>query len=170
MFRGQEIWAEQLVMRRVKLAKSLRGDDTAKLLGAGAPKGLPPNQLTVDMEACALNRFYLEYAYTAGTFPFLYLVAPLYEQSSTPTCLHNAVRAVSLATTAKHLRRYEMMDRAQRYYGKALKDLAATLGKVELAKHDGVLLALCLLCLYEVGQRSVHLSRSIDRIISHTTY
>lgn len=141
-----------VVMRRVQQAKSLRGEYDMDTLGTLAIMRPPPKQLTVDMETCALNRFYLEYAYTAGTFPFLYLVAPLYEQSSTPACLRSAVRAVSLATTAKHLRRYEMMERARSYYGTALKDLATALNKAEVAKHDGVLIALCLLCLYEVSE------------------
>ncbi|KAF1972331.1 hypothetical protein BU23DRAFT_599657 [Bimuria novae-zelandiae CBS 107.79] len=151
IFRRQEDWAERLVVRRVKQAKLLRGDpDAAQHLPVPpGPKNPLPNQLTNDMEACALNRFYLEFAYTAGTCPFLYLVAPLYEDASTPACLHKAVRAVSLATTARQLRRHEMMDRAQQYYGNALNSLAVALNDLTIARHDGVLLALCLLSLYE---------------------
>ena len=152
MFRRQEAWAEQMVARRVNQTKRLRGDVEAKATVALTSIRLPSNQVNLDMEACAVHRFYREYAYTAGTAPFLYLVAPLAEQSSTPACLKSALHAVSLATTAKQLKRHEMMLRAKQYYGLALEDHAAALGQPEVARHDGVVLALSLLGLYEVSK------------------
>ena len=138
--------------RRVKQAQLLRGDTSFR--GLAATSSLYPflNQVIFDMESCALQKFYREYAFTSGTFPFMYLVAPLFEETSTPACFYSAVRAVSLATTAKQLRRYEMMTRAREHYSQALRHLKTALGQPDVARHDGVLLALCLLCLYEVRQ------------------
>lgn len=156
MFRRQEDWAEKSVVHRVAQAK-LRRREPQAVLELLTPAKPFPNRTTIDMESYALHNFYVEYAYTAGTCPFLYLVAPLFEQSSSPICLHSSVRAASLATTAKHLRRPEMMARAQQHYWKALENLANTLTQPEVAKHDGILLALCLLSLYEVGALPVAL-------------
>lgn len=157
MFRQQEHWAEGLVARRVEQTKLRRGDFKARPIARQIAKPAPgrplPAQLTVDLENAALHRFYTEYAYTSGTCPFLYLVAPLYEASSTPACLHNAVHAISLGTMARQARRYEVMERAQNWYGKALNSLVAALDHSEDAKHDGTLLAVALLGLYEVGSK-----------------
>ncbi|KAK7189869.1 hypothetical protein DPSP01_008419 [Paraphaeosphaeria sporulosa] len=171
VFRQQDDWAGKLVERRVKQAKLRRGDSPAS--GATSPTSPPEarssptrstvqnavellapgrplsKQLTSDMENAALHRFYMEYAYTSGTCPFLYLVAPLYEEASTPSCLHSAVHAVSMATMARQFKRHEIMTKAERWYGKALKNLAAALNQTEVAKHDGTLLAVALLGLYE---------------------
>ena len=148
-FRRQNDWAERSVTRRVKQAQVLRGETSFR---GSAGSWLYPlfTQAIPDMESCARQRFYREYAYTSGTFPFMYLVAPLFEETSTPECFYSAVRAVSLATTSKQLRRYEMMQRARKHYNQALRHLKTALGNPEIVKHDGVLLALCLLCLYEV--------------------
>lgn len=149
--------------RRVKQAQVLRGETSFR---GSAGSWLYPlfTQAIPDMESCALQRFYREYAYTSGTFPFMYLVAPLFEETSTPECFYSAVRAVSLATTSKQLRRYEMMQRARKHYSQALRHLKIALGDPEIVKHDGVLLALCLLCLYEVRRYSLSKSSLISFI------
>ncbi|KAF2449019.1 hypothetical protein P171DRAFT_428968 [Karstenula rhodostoma CBS 690.94] len=163
IFRAQDAWAGRLVERRVKQAKQRRGDAAASPHSSpeacSSPVGNPirvvaperpfSKQLTADLENAALHRFYMEYAYTSGTCPFLYLVAPLYEEASTPVCLRSAVHAVSMATMARQVKRYEIMDKAERWYGRALKNLAAALNQDEVAKHDGTLLAVALLGLYE---------------------
>jgi hypothetical protein len=180
VFREQSNWAEQVVERRVKQAKLRRGDvpvtDTKLALASRKPLSeawfwpknlfvdipgtsmsmLSPErpfseQLRIDMENAALHRFYMEYAYTSGTCPFLYLVAPLYEDASTPVCLHSAVHAVSMATMARQLKRHDIMEKAERWYGKTLKNLAVALNQTEAAKHDGTLLTVALLGLYEVS-------------------
>ncbi|KAL5443585.1 hypothetical protein PMIN07_001144 [Paraphaeosphaeria minitans] len=171
VFRQQDDWAEKLVERRVKQAKLRRGDIPASVVNSPtsppeacssvtrstawiavevpAPGRPLSKQLTSDMENAALYRFYMEYAYTSGTCPFLYLVAPLYEEAWTPSCLHSAVHAVSMATMARQFKRHEIMQKAEKWYGKALKNLAAALNQTAAAKHDGTLLAVALLGLYE---------------------
>ncbi|KAL1606528.1 hypothetical protein SLS60_003933 [Paraconiothyrium brasiliense] len=50
---------------------------------------------------------------------------------------------------ARQIKRYEVMKDAQGWYGKALRSLASALSQPEVAKHDGTLLAVALLGLYE---------------------
>ncbi|KAJ4356513.1 uncharacterized protein N0V89_004547 [Didymosphaeria variabile] len=50
---------------------------------------------------------------------------------------------------ARHLKRHEVMKNAQGWYGKTLKNLASALSQPKVAKHDGTLLAVALLGLYE---------------------
>ncbi|KAJ4294195.1 hypothetical protein N0V90_007885 [Kalmusia sp. IMI 367209] len=57
---------------------------------------------------------------------------------------------MALVAMAKQLRRHDILVPAQRHYGKALKKLANGLQRTEVAKHDGTLIAMFLLGLYEV--------------------
>jgi hypothetical protein len=61
-----------------------------------------------------------------------------------------------MATMARQLKRHDVMEKAQRWYGKALKNLAVALNQTEVAKHDGTLLAVALLGLYEVSLKYKH--------------
>lgn len=150
VFRRQEQWAERLVVSRVRHAQAVRGDEVATP-AARIPASLMRRQLAFDLQDSALQRFYHDYAYTSGTSPFLYLIAPLYAQASTPACLHNAVNAMALAAMAKQLRRQEIMESAVMSYGKAVRKLAEGLQQDEAAQHDGTLIAIFLLGLYEVS-------------------
>lgn len=177
MFRQQDDWAGQLVERRVRQSQLRRGDISKSDVQRAPSKACPKpkqqlarnaignlalerplsKQITIDMENAALHRFYLEYAYTSGTCPFLYLVEPLYEEVSTPTCLHSAVHAISMATMARQTRRHEIMAKAEGWYGKTLRDLATALSQSDAAKHDGTILTVALLGLYEVSSALKHI-------------
>ena len=108
-------------------------------------------QCHIGPEVFAINRFYSDYAFTAGTCPFLYLVAPLYLESQTPSSLHSAVPAVALASAAKQLQRYDLMAEAHRHYGQALRKLVRGLADPKTARHDATLITIFLLGLYEVS-------------------
>ncbi|KAF2106100.1 hypothetical protein BDV96DRAFT_694361 [Lophiotrema nucula] len=141
--RQQNQWAEVLVERRVQKGQKRRNPDILKA-GISIPK-----QLQVGPEIYAISRFYSNYAYTSGTCPFLYLLAPLYDDTRAPACLHYVVPAVALASAARQLKRRDLMTDAHRYHGRAIKALGKGLSDPEVVKHDGTLITVFLMGLYE---------------------
>ncbi|KAF2462868.1 uncharacterized protein BDR25DRAFT_118150 [Lindgomyces ingoldianus] len=154
MVRHQEKWAECKVAKRVEKVQMKRNQrhvhrkpDLSSYVAAHALS--MSKQCQIGPEVYAINRFYSDYAFTEGTFPFLHLVAPLYTLEQTPGYLHSALPAVALASSAKQLNRHDMMLEAHRHYGNAVRSLNNSLPDTSMAKHDATLLTVFLLGLYE---------------------
>lgn len=150
MIRPQEKWAKKTVVQRVKRVQISRSQQGAQPSADALLKAVMlPKQCQIGPEIYAINRFYADYAFTIASCQFLYLVQPLWGGSKTPSSIHSVVPAVALANVAQKLGRHDLMEQADRHYGRALKKLADSLNNPEVSKHDGTLLTALMLSLYE---------------------
>lgn len=163
LVRHQEQWAKDKVAQRVdsKLKERKRQDfETHACLMIQQwhqpPSYIPTTTSTippvcwVGPEEYAINRFYADYALTSGTIPFLDQLPALHASLGVPSCLLSIVPAVALASSARQLSRYDLMEQAKRHYGHALKSLRSALSDEKLALQDSISFTIFLLGLFEV--------------------
>ncbi|KAF2651179.1 hypothetical protein K491DRAFT_101507 [Lophiostoma macrostomum CBS 122681] len=162
MVRRQEKWARNKVVQRVERVKQLRDQCTRQERNICAGNALPKrasfaSQPQLGVEIYAVEHFYSDYAYAAGTCPFMNSIAPLYCSPKTPDCLHSVVPAVALASAGQQLGRADLLQKANQHYGTALRRLGTCLSDPVVAKHDAALLTIFLLELYELILKERHL-------------
>ncbi|KAH7128643.1 hypothetical protein B0J11DRAFT_275581 [Dendryphion nanum] len=162
VFRDQEQWAEKKVEKRVERAQNHRKKQQNQLVlksPAHVPKTKHENTFglinplampQIGAEVYAISQFFVDYGFLKGTCPFTDVVYPLYDSQNAPECLKSILPAVALASIARQTRRYELMQEAQRQYGRSLKRLAHTLSDPVALKHDATLATVYMLSLYEM--------------------
>jgi hypothetical protein len=155
MLRQQEQWAAKNVTQRVERVQQMRNARIAKTSDKELFTSFPSvvrlaRQPQVRSEVFAVERFYMNFAFSVGTCPFMYVLRPLYDAPDTPGCFQSIVSGVALCSAARQLDRYDLMCKAGMHYGNALRQLARSLSDPVVAKHDSILLTVYLLGLYEV--------------------
>jgi hypothetical protein len=108
-----------------------------------------PNGIQIAPEVHCWNRFYRDYV--ANSDIALFEILPEFHANSQVLCFHEALNAVTLASSAQQLGQPDLMRRARRHYGKAMATISPVLGQHSLCADDSVLLTLFLFTLFEVS-------------------
>lgn len=148
IFREQGTYAEIKVTERVRKA-TLDRENRLLMATSGA---VIPRGPTIGPDVYAVNKFFTDLAFDSKTLPYLRVLPVFFSPSTRTPCLLEAIPAVALASTARQLRRSDLMSESHRRYGNSLKSLARALADRDSAVSDDTLLTVFLLGLYEILQ------------------
>lgn len=109
-------------------------------------------ELSDATSAQAVN-FFFQNHYHAGTHPWnAENFIPIYSQTPPSSVLHQAVEALSLMVFSNHFPTHCLRDKAVATYAQALRSVNAAINDPEESRADSTLLAIILLCIYEMTE------------------
>jgi hypothetical protein len=124
---------------------------TAKIVWTG--RNAPATTLDWPLEDTSLNFFLSQWvvhsglSQNAGWYDF---IPDLLRSVDVPVCLHYALRSVAILAMANRYQRRDLVVKALRINGQALRAVNAALASPMEATNDGVFAAILLLCLFGV--------------------
>ena len=109
-------------------------------------------ELSDATSAQAIN-FFFQSHYQAATHPLAAeALVPIYSQALPSSVLHQAVEALSLIAFSNHFPTHCLRDKAVATYARALRSVNAAINDPEESRADSTLLAIFLLCMYEMTE------------------
>ena len=109
-------------------------------------------QLSDETSAQAVN-FFFQNHYHATPHPYAADdLVPIYNQATPNSVLHQAVEALSLISFSNHFPTSCLRDKAAATYGQALRSVNTAINDPNESRADSTLLAIFLLCMYEMTE------------------